>query len=62
MIKIRSNVFETNSSSTHSLCIETDYKKDLYVKIFQKIQLLQFLLDIMNNLRTMVLMKQNGKN
>ena len=27
MIKIRSNVFETNSSSTHSLCIETDYKK-----------------------------------
>lgn len=27
MIKIRSNVFETNSSSTHSLCIETDYKE-----------------------------------
>lgn len=27
MIKIRSNVFETNSSSTHSICIETDYKK-----------------------------------
>lgn len=27
MIKIRLNVFETNSSSTHSLCIETDYKK-----------------------------------
>lgn len=27
MIKIRLNVFETNSSSTHNLCIETDYKK-----------------------------------
>ena len=27
MIKIRSNVFETNSSSTHSVCLETGYKE-----------------------------------
>ena len=27
MIKIRSNVFETNSSSTHSVCIEKNYKE-----------------------------------
>ena len=27
MIKIRSNVFETNSSSIHSLCVEKNYKE-----------------------------------
>lgn len=27
MIKVRSNVFETNSSSVHSLCVEKNYKE-----------------------------------
>lgn len=32
MIKIRSNVFETNSSSTHSVCLETGYDKKFTYK------------------------------
>lgn len=36
MIKIRSNVFETNSSSTHSVCLETDYDKKFTYKNIPK--------------------------
>lgn len=32
MIKIRSNVFETNSSSVHSLCVEKNYKERFMYK------------------------------
>lgn len=32
MIKIRSNCFETNSSSTHALCLDTACKFPKYTK------------------------------
>lgn len=37
MIKIRKNVFETNSSSTHSITIEDDY--DDYERTFQYVKI-----------------------
>lgn len=37
MIKIRKNVFETNSSSTHSITIEDDY--DNYERTFQYVKI-----------------------
>lgn len=37
MIKIRRNVFETNSSSTHSITIEDDY--DNYERTFQYVKI-----------------------
>lgn len=54
MIKIRKGVFETNSSSTHSMVIVPDNDKEYYVlgwddEVFTKEELIDYLKEGINN-------------